>query len=248
MNVDLIVVGIAAMCNLALTGFVVLRNPRGHLNQAFGGFGLCIVLWTVCNFGADHIASQDLILTRLTLFFGAGIMLTLFLTCSLFPSPKRFRRRWFIFYAAALAALALCLTPLFVLSVTHSSSGAVLKVGSLYPLYGLYMLTGIVWSMLVLLRLSHPRNRAERGQVRLFGVGIIIGTSLAFLTNILLPVLVDSWGLSHLGPIFTIPFVALTSYAIIKHRMFDMRLAVTRTIGFLATVGIVGVGYSILVL
>ena len=248
MNPDLIVLSLSAIFNAILSGFIVLRNPKGRLNQAFGLFGLVIVLWTIANFAADQAATQNLLYTRLTLFLGACLGVSLFMLCALFPDRKPWRRSWFGFVGLSAAAMGLSFTPLFVSAVTRTAHGAELTVGVLYGLYDIYILTAIVWSVWILLRGSRPANRNEKSQVRLVAIGIITYAGLAFVSNGVLPLIVNNWTSSRFGPIFTVPFVAILFYAIIKHHLFDMRLALTRTVGFVVTIGIISAIYSLLIL
>src|SRR6185437_5216988 len=102
MNSDVLIVSLSSLFNLALGALILIRNPRNRINQVFGIFSLIIIIWTVCNFAADHAPNLNLLYTQLTLLFGSGVLTTLFLLCSLFPVSKHFRRSWLVFYALSL--------------------------------------------------------------------------------------------------------------------------------------------------
>jgi signal transduction histidine kinase len=78
--------------------------------------------------------------------------------------------------------------------------------------------------------------RRERGQARAqlqyLGIGLVILSAGASTTNLLLPIVTGRSTLSWLGPYFTLPFVALVGHAIIRHRLMDLRIFVSRSLAY----------------
>src|SRR3989344_2393778 len=248
MNTDLIVLVVSSVLNFFIALWVFIRNPKNRLNQVFGLFGVSVIAWTIFNYLADNAPSGNLGFARLTLFFGSSGLLSLFLLSTLFPTPKTKRRAWKFFYLFSAINLLLCLTPLYFSSTAVTDSGAQLEVGSFYYLLPLYVLVSVSWSLWNLLSGNSKRPAVERSQVRLFSIGLAIYVGLAVISNVILPLAVNDWSSSRYGPIFTVPFVAVTSYAVVKHKLFDLRLALTRSVAYIVAVGVVALLYSILVL
>lgn len=66
-------------------------------------------------------------------------------------------------------------------------------------------------------------------------VGIFATSFLALVTNIVLPLLGVN-ELLWLGPIWTLFYISTTSFAMVRHRLFDIRLIVVRTLGYVLSI------------
>lgn len=249
MKIDLIILLTSTVFNLGLTQFILLRNPKHRINQIFSFFGSSIILWTIFNYASDNSASYNLLYTRLTLAMGACIGASIFLLSIVFPKKLKVSLlSRIVFTVLSGLAIVLSLTPFFVKSITKIPDGVNLIVGPLYSYFSFYLIFIVAWSIWNLIIQHKHGSAAEKNQVKLFTIGVFIYTSLAIFSNVILPIIVSNWSSSKFGPIFTVPFVGLTSYAIIKHGMFDIRLGITRIIGFLITVGITATIYTFLIL
>ena len=98
-----------------------------------------------------------------------------------------------------------------------------------FALYAVFYSVGAIYTLI-------SRWRQSRGvtkqQLRFVLTGILIMLSLIILT-ILIPVLINK-NLSFVpfAPIYTLIFLSFTAYAIIKHRLMDIRLLVARTASY----------------
>jgi signal transduction histidine kinase len=236
MNSDVAILLIAGIFNLLLSSFVLFRNPKLAVNRTFAAFGLSVILWTSFNYLADHVANYSLIFTRLTLFFGACIGVSLFVLSIVFPrSLKIGKRLKYFFFGFAALVLSLCLTPGFVASVKPGVVSAELTVGALYPIFVLYLVTALTLIIRNYIKQYRRGNQVDKNQIRLLLTGIIVYSVLAILSNVILPIVSQTWSSSRYGPIFTVPFIGITAYAMIKHGLFDIRLVVARSIGYVFT-------------
>lgn len=249
MKIDLVILLTAITLNLSLTVFVFLRNPRNLVNRAFSLFGTTIILWTACNYLADHMSTNNLAYTRLTLAMGVCLGLSIVLLTLAFPKKMDSRPLyWHAFLVTTILVGLLSFTNYTVISVAKNPEGVSLRTGSFYLFYTLYLGLTLVISAWNLIRQYKRSSSIESNQIKLFAIGLFSYASLALLSNAILPAITDSWSSSRFGPIFTVPFVALTAYSIIKHGLFDIRLGITRIIGFLATVSLAATLYAVLIL
>jgi signal transduction histidine kinase len=62
--------------------------------------------------------------------------------------------------------------------------------------------------------------------------GIAIYAILAATTSIVLPLVSNSWSTSKFGPLFTLVLVGVVAYSIVRHRLFDIRLVIARSIAY----------------
>ena len=90
--------------------------------------------------------------------------------------------------------------------------------------------------MITALTVFIAKWRRERGQARAqlqhLGIGLLVLSAGAITTNLLLPIATGRSTLSWLGPYFTLPFVALVGHAIIRHRLMDLRIFVSRSLAY----------------
>ena len=236
MNSDIAILLIACLFNLLLSSFVLLRNPRLAINRVFAMFGVAVILWTSLNYLADHIAAYSLIFTRLTLFFGSCVGVSLFMLSVVFPRELKLSKRFkYFFFGFTALDLALCLSPGYVASVKPGPTGAELTVGVMYPLFIVYMLTTLILVTRNNIKQYKRGTQVEKNQIRLLLIGIIVYATFAIISNVILPIIIQSWSSSRYGPIFTVPFIAITAYAMIKHGLFDIRLVVARSIAYVLT-------------
>lgn len=245
MSSDLLILIAVIVLNTVLSVLVVSRNYKKPSNLAFGAFGLSIILWTGFNYAADHALTNNLLYTRLTLFFACSIGTSLIVLSRTFPRALHNKLAWKRI-AAILFGLntIFCFTGAYISNVSRGVDALTIVVGPLYSLFTAYIVGSVTISIYNFMHNLKRLSRVERNQVKLFATGVLVYTSFAIISNAILPILLDNWASSKYGPVFTVPFIALTAYAIVKHRMFDIRMAIVRLLGYALTVGVVATIYS----
>lgn len=92
------------------------------------------------------------------------------------------------------------------------------------------------------------KMRRSRGvgrvQIAYTFIGALIASIPALFTNLSLPMLGHA-GIIWLGPLFTLMFAAAVTAAIIKHRLFDIRLYAVRSAAYLLTLFVTGIMYAL---
>jgi len=239
MSFDLLILVICNIANLGLGLSILLRNPKLRINRVFGFLSLSIILWTTLNYLSDNSAADlTLLFTRLTFVGGVFIAFAIVSLSRYLPNETVLKESLSNKLQApiAVSVTLLSLTPLVVQQAEPGPEGAVLTVGSLYAVYLLFVLQLMVVVILNFVRQNRAAQSAhQRNQIRLMLVGLLLYGILAIGTNLVLPVLVDNWVSSRFGPLFSLLLVGLTAYAIVKHRLFDVRLAVARSVAYLGT-------------
>lgn len=246
---DAAIVIITSLANLLLGLLILTRNPTGIINRIFAGLSCSLIFWTIFNFLSDQAETNNLLYTRLTFAGGIFIALSLVALSNYFPNGKsvnsiRVRKAQWIFTAIV---LVLSMTPLLIPSVTKTPNGVELETGPLYLIYVIYilnMLALITRNFIVRLKNS---TKVEKAQIKFLLTGILLYTVLAISSNLIIPVLVDSWSSSRVGPIFTLLFVAITAYAIAKHGLLNIKRAVVRSVAYLLSLGFIGLVYGTII-
>jgi PAS domain S-box-containing protein len=122
--------------------------------------------------------------------------------------------------------------------------------GPLHPVFVLYFLTCSTWALVYL---AWKAARA-RGFVRAQLQYLLLGSALALVggagTNLILPVLFRDHSFNLFGPYFTLIWLGFTAHSIIRHRLMDLRVVVSRgaayTVGWALVSGLLVVGAVVL--
>lgn len=237
----LILLLIVGAANVLLALAVYYRDPKNHTNRSLAAAILTSVLWLAFAFLSDQPRFQDqaLLLNRLTLA-AAVVMGTLLVDFELaFPTQKEPIGPWGKAFLASGGVLALvtAATPLVVDGVSFASTGTDVIPGPGFVVFTLWVLLGIAVSAILLAgkyRVAHGR---ERAQIKYLLLGIISFTVLSALFGLVIPTITGSYSIAVLNTFTPLLLFGFTSYAMIKHRLLDMRVVVMRGAVYTILVG-----------
>lgn len=219
---------------LLLAMLVLFHNPRSATNRIFAMLTAAFAFWGAANFFTQKsIAVDDSSLITLKwirfIMLGATIQSSsFFLFVHTFPSEKLkiLRRRFIAVIAATVAVGSLALSPYLFTGIYQGTVDTPIP-GPGMPLFILYAI-GFVGSGLWLLIKKYQRaNAEERKPLKFIMIGFLTMFVLIIIFNFFGVILFRSTSSNPYGPAFTLPFVALTTYAIIRHRLFNLKLIAT---------------------
>jgi len=223
-----------ALSFLVLGLTAILRDVHSGLNRTFLTFSIVLGAWLVSNNVAGNIEvgeSAALLANKLVLFFGALSVV------SIFVFLKKLSRNQYglLDRASILFALLVSffsLTPYVVTGVEVQNDTYLIEFGDLSFVYFLIVL--VVSSLSVYTvhaagRTASGRLRQQLSTVKLsFGIGL----SMIFLTNALLPFAFNFFGLTNVGSLSSVILVIGLAYAIVKNRLFDIKLIIARSLAY----------------
>jgi signal transduction histidine kinase len=233
------------LLNITLGLFTLAGNPRRLANVSFASACFLLAIWTGANYLADHDVANSLLWTRVTFLSVTLALLALVLFASSFP--RRFiRSTLFIGAASAVSLVMLVLesTPAFIPSVSFDGKTSNVVTGPLYPLFVVYLAVYVLGMLGLIWYARQKAQGADRQRLRYLTLGIGLMIALAMITNLLLPLILGTNDLARYGTYATVVFIALTSYAIVRHRLMDIRLVMARSVAYSLLVLILGSGYS----
>ncbi len=138
---------------------------------------------------------------------------------------------WLRLETGLLAVLTL-LTPLVSAAERVEAEQALTTFGPLFPLYLLHVLG--CWGAALVLAWRESRRRgkkrAQRWQLRLIGVGMLLTGGVALITNALLPYGFGDFRFCDLGTLSTLLFVLAVAYATLLHGLFNVRTLLRETL------------------
>lgn len=233
---------LVALINFILLSSLGLRSSRSKADRLFIFAIFFNVLWALGD--AVLIGANDpgLAAAGAKIFFVAPMYTAYFLL--IFSKAFHDRSAKFTYRDALLAVPVLLLSvfllrsdlPQIITSIQINDSTNTFEVDKLgFTVYTAYFSLYFSLSYFVLFFKALSKKGKDRAQIFYIFYAAIISSFLALLSNLSLPLLGDS---SHiwLGPVFTLFYVIIVTFAIVKHQLFDIRSAVARTVAYAVSV------------
>jgi hypothetical protein len=220
-------------CILALAGFaafILAKARHNSLNRHFAALSISLLGWVGTLFALNFIVSPAALLTTgRANFASVAIASTLaYLFVGELSERRRIGARWMW-----VETVTLTLCTLFLPAVDRAELVRNGQHVSVYgPLFAVYMLHVIVYlsgAVATAFRPPRPASSEVRDQLRLIGWGILATTSIALVSNALVPYWIGDFRWIHVGTLSTILFLMTVGAAVFSHHLFDIHVVVRAT-------------------
>lgn len=182
-------------------------------------------------------------------FFPLVIACSLLYFVRTFHAKKPMSISWQAFPLIGFIAVAIPLLAkenfLFEELVYHDWGKQVVLNTEAYLLYSAYVLIGFGVSILYLLYNARKLQSVYRNQALLFGFGFLAASILGVVFNLILPWF-NNYSLIWLGPVFTTIVAATVAYSIVRHKMFDIRSVIARSIAYTLSISLLLLVYILI--
>ena len=221
---------VAALANFGLGFFVYLTSSRSAINRYFAFFSFAVAAWTLSNGLVSSYAGSEwgYVWARFAFASASLIPMTFLWFADVFPTanPRLSRRVRDAFSLVAVASFVVSLTPLMVRST--ASVGGTLQVlyGPLHLPFGIYLVCCFGTSLFILVRKLRTLTGLQKLQVRYLFAAVLIAAFGATVTNLVIPLVLDTSKFSPYGPLFGMLMIAIIAHAIIRHRLLDIQLVI----------------------
>ncbi|MCX5692558.1 MAG: ATP-binding protein [Candidatus Omnitrophica bacterium] len=213
--------------------FVYIRNRRSLINFWYTVFVSFLALWT---FGLlmmylSATAGSKLFWANFLYLVGSLIPSSFFCFSLIFPSDKALpiRKVGLIFLPNFILFILYFFTSLMIRKVVYENG--IIKYfvyGPLHLLFDIQVVFFFGWAFWNLYRKYKVSAGRTKMQLRYILVATILGVVLAGTTNVAIPAFLYNCSLAWLGPSFTFPMFSIIAYAIVRYRLMDINVAVTR--------------------
>jgi signal transduction histidine kinase len=227
------------LCGLAL--FVWRARPDSAINRWFAIYTTTMAAWVFGNAGL-HSGHNLEFWGRFT-FAGASTMPAAFLAFTkCYPTRSRWPSQWLLYLTLAIGILfgiVSLATPWVVHNVHLTAAGLTRKTGFLYPVYSIYFL--VSWGSALGLFVAKWRRSSGMAQAQLqyLAAGVVIPVAGGIATNLVFPLLTGRSTSSWLGPYFALLLVGIVGHAIIRHRLMDLRIVISRGLAYIVLILVV---------
>ncbi len=242
-HLDLLSVGVA-IAGTCLLGFVILfNNVQSTTNRAFFYFTTVTACWSILNYSYYQLLAGDMALWLLrgVMFFATWHAFTFFHLASVFPENQYRRSFWYTYLLIPITSVVslLTLTPYVFERINVVDSGGTIggiQNGPAIILFGILVLCLIISSIWKLVYKTIQAPKAQRRPYSLMLFGMILTFILLLTFNFLIPAVFNNPRFIPFGALFLLPFVMMTSYAVHRHHLFNLKVATTAFLGFMVTV------------
>lgn len=224
----------AILIAASLGTLVWRRSSSKQTNQLFASMIILVTFWMSIVLIADAIAihpPDNILWARLTIVAPLLLLPLLLIFAISFPNPKDTlsQLKRIIIFLPTLLLIPFVPTAFNIVSTTHLSWGGSIVPGPVYFLFDCYFILYLFISIFILARKYRKYQGIIKQQLRYIILGIGATATISIFVSGVLPI----FGISQfsiLGPPSTIIFLGATTYAIIRHRLLDIRLVVTRSL------------------
>lgn len=233
---EIVILLVAITAQLVIGFFTFFYNRSSHLHRLFLLLALSAAIWGVTNFLSLHqdTPAQTLNYIRFNLMSGMWWASVLFLIVHTFPELKLHLKTWKL--VAILVAIVvisiLTRTSLIFSSIEGIGAGASPIPGPAIPLYGITTAFFIIGSLVMLIRRYRHARGKERIQLQYLMLGLMLSAVLTFIGNFIFVIIFKINSFIVLGPLFLLPSIGFTAYAIVAHQLFDIRVIIRKTVEY----------------
>ncbi len=217
-------------------GIYVYQSDRNNkINKTFVLFILSTILWIFANFMTDiSVATDSILFWSEFALIGPILIAYAFYRLSIFFPKTKPTVKWLeiVILALTLAFLVLSFTKFNISSVYLLQNDIpAIKPGPLYPFFLVYFVGLFSLGIKNLFKGYKLYSHLEKLQVQYLTLGLIVSGALGLIVDVVLPLFGNS-NYVNLGPYFILIFIFLTSYSIIKFKMFDIKIVATELLVF----------------
>lgn len=241
------------LINLALGVFVLLRDRRAGYSYAFYALSVLLSVWIISAYMTEASTLPlwaNNMANHIAFISGFAAILAALAFTYLFPIIRHTRQ-------VELIIMGVVSSVVLILSATHYVSGEVQNsptgqlVFTVGPLISVYVV-GFLMALILIARnlLFIPRNieKSRKLQARVILFGFIVCAATGLLFNVFIPLISNEWHTTQYGPVATIILVGTIVYAIVRHGLFDVRLAIVRTTAYVLSLATLAALYYLVAL
>ncbi|HEY0965026.1 MAG TPA: ATP-binding protein [Candidatus Saccharimonadales bacterium] len=252
LSIFVVIIAIAALC---LGFFLLLNEGRNRQKMLFACLNFFAAAWILANyFGSNTInkITQYLVIAD----YALGIILVLFFWLFILETRRNILGRTKAYSVKVVLPViytALLIVLIFLGYIVHVDVGTRLIISNeaLYVAYpiGILLLASLGLKDLIV-TIARARHRSDRKRLKLVIIGLSIALLCISVPNLILenllpkgPLLEGAYNSAYLG---VLVFLALSTYAIVRHGLFDVKLAAIRSAVYaLSVITLAGMYYAL---
>jgi len=236
-----IIILVSATINLFLGFFILLKGKEKIVNKLYS-----LIAFSVCAWGLGMVLYRASLTVNGSVFWCKVLYLApILIVCSfllfsyVFPEGKEKIKKSAIAVTVILGGGIFYLTALTngiiknIIFVPNEEK--IIVFGSLYLLYSIFISGFFIWAYINLLIRRHKSVGLFRTQISYVFWGTFLASTLGMVTNLVLPT-IGIFYLNWAGQILSLIMVIFIAYAIVRHRLMDIKVALRQSFVYLSSV------------
>jgi len=246
-----VIAGVAIVTLMGL--FVLSRGLHRWSTSAYVLMTLSFIVLMIANLftlGTVTDSSLALLCIRVVAAMTTSVLVSLYFVTQFLAVESgswHYSRRTSIFILGlSLVTLCIHFTPFVFHDVQIGLSGDLaVNVSFGIALFVLQVVTVLGLTIAQLFNGLRAASRSQRGQNLSILIGVLPALILAPITSFILPVVYGQVIFVSITPLYIVFFVGMVAYAMIRHGLFDIRLAVVRTATYLLSIATLAIAYLV---
>ena len=234
--------------NIILGLLVLARNVRQPINLSYAIFAFSLGAWSfgIGKFLLSSSVPEATFWARSYYLAGTFIASSLFYFASVFPKGEWLSlRQNLLFLLVATPGTILTILPgsLFEQVIVDGSLKDVILNPVHYFIFSAHFILFFYGALIIVWKKQLKSVGLIKNQLRYVFIGILTASIFGVYFDLILPWF-RNYQLIWMGPPFTFFLVGCTGYAIIRHRLMDIRLVIARSIAYTLLLLILGTFYT----
>lgn len=234
----LIIVTILALAAQILLSLVVLlKDSRSLRNRAFVFLSFALIGWAAVNFLSEtfpEVAKNIYVIRSIILFAALQNCFFALFALSLNTPRLTINKKVVAYILLSIIACGLTMSPFIFYELAPTANGGLYP--TVMPGMAVFVLHAVISVTIGFRFLLHRLRRTSGVQHQqmlyiLFGSVVLWGA--VPLTNFVMSLALQTSFFANLSPLYAFVFSAIIAFAIIRHRLFDIRLAIARAVAYL---------------
>ncbi len=237
--------------NFVLGTLVIYRDNKLKSNRYYSASILFICVWALGDAFLLSTDNPNIVMLAAQLFYIGPLFTALFLLLFSFHflsskiSPKAKLTSWISTIITLALSVVIGVWPQYLIkdvSLGIDSNNSVVVNSTGWMIYTVFFSLYFLLSYIILFMKIRRASGAVKTQLEYVFVGIFLTSFSASITNLIYP----SFGntkLIWMGPVFTLFYVSATAMAILRHKLFDIRLFAVRAAAYTFTTIVLGMLY-----
>lgn len=244
---SLIILITVLITNLIISIFVIKNNPKSATNRIFFFLAIILSMWVAAMYQVT-IPPFSVWMNQLTLFLATPMNIAFLLLAHTLPDThiKLSKKKLTALIVAGILLMILTSTPYTIsgIEIKNNVQSPIPGIGLL--IFGIFSISLNIGAVYTLFKRFRKSTGIVREQFRYVMYGILLMFGL-LITTMFLPILLFKNGSSIiLSPLYTVFFLGMSAYAIIRHRLLDIRLILARAIAFFVFIFLCAGIYSLI--
>ena len=167
-------------------------------------------------------------------FFGASLTVIGLIIFHISFIQKKFLPFNFIFPIILGATFLHVYTPYVVRGIKYSDTGIKFDYGNGYTIWGIVFILSLLYIFGLIIRATYTtKSKLLKKQLKYFIIGLSISFLVGVSTNLAYPMITGTSVLSGYGPLGLVFFSGFTTYAILKHQLFEIKTILSQVLFFM---------------